>query len=199
VQEVNGSSQIINPSSFESDDAALVLKCKKGDQGAWDVLVDRYQRLVYSIPRRAGLTSEQCDDVFQDVFLVLFQKLDEIEQPDKLRSWIVTTAKFKTWGIVRARRDEIEIDASAEDGSRAFELEDKKPLADEVIIELENQHLIRSAIAKLDERCQKIISMIYLRQSAASYEEVADAVGTGSTSISPMRSRCLEKLKKLLT
>jgi len=43
------------------------------------------------------------------------------------------------------------------------------------------------------------ISMLYLSAAAASYAEVADAVGVGETSISPLRSRCLKKLEKLLT
>jgi DNA-directed RNA polymerase specialized sigma24 family protein len=54
------------------------------------------------------------------------------------------------------------------------------------------------ALKQMEERCQKILSMIYLRDSAASYAEVAAAIGVGETSISPMRSRCLQKLAKIL-
>ena len=77
---------------------------ERGDQSAWDELVARYQRLIYAIPRRAGLTEEQSADVFQEVFLTLFEKIDDIEQPEKIRSWIVTTAKFKTWASVRGSK-----------------------------------------------------------------------------------------------
>lgn len=41
--------------------------------------------------------------------------------------------------------------------------------------------------------------MIYLQDEAASYAEVAGAIGVGETSISPMRARCLQKLAKILT
>ena len=89
---------------LERSDAELVRACRRGDQAAWDELVNRYQRLIFAIPRRAGLSEEQAADVFQEVFLTLFEKLDEIEQPEKIRSWIVTTAKFKTWGAVRSQK-----------------------------------------------------------------------------------------------
>lgn len=179
-------------------DADLVSECKKGSNDAWDRLVARYQRLIFAIPRRAGLSEEQCADVFQEVFLTLFEKLDHIEQPEKLRSWIVTTAKFKTWGVVRgtkniyspANEEEMELEMS--------NIKDDTPLADEMLIELEQQHLIRTALNKLEEQCIKILSMIYLQEPAASYVEVATAIGVGSTSISPMRARCLKKLEKLL-
>ena len=42
--------------------------------------------MIYAIPRRAGLTEDQAADVFQEVFLTLFEELDDIEQPEKIRS-----------------------------------------------------------------------------------------------------------------
>ena len=180
-------------------DADLVQRCRKNEQLAWDELVDRYQRLIFAVPKRAGLNDDQAADIFQDVFLTLYQKIDEIEQPERIRAWIVTTAKFKTWAVVRgekglhspATEEEMEVEMG--------NLPDSSPLADDVLIELEEQHLIRTAVAKLDERCRTIISMVYLNAATASYVDVGEAIGVGATSISPLRSRCLKKLEKLLT
>jgi RNA polymerase sigma factor (sigma-70 family) len=180
-------------------DAELLQACRRGDETAWNDLVDRYQRLISTIPRRAGLTEEQTADVFQEVFLTLFEKLDEIEQPDKLRSWLVTTAKFKTWRVVRGEKGFYSPDTEEEMAEEMASLPDSSPLADAVLIRLEEQHQIRTALKELEDRCQKILSMIYLRDTAASYAEVAAAIGVGETSISPMRSRCLQKLAKILT
>lgn len=194
--------QIIEPAFEASDvaryDADLVARCRRGDQAAWDELVDRYQRLIYAIPRRAGLTDEQASDVFQDVFLTLFQRIDEIEQPGRIRSWIVTTTKFKTWGVIRGSKGFYSPGTEEEMESEMANIADASPLADELLIELEEQHLIRSAMAGLEEKCRRILSMIYLSEPAASYAEVGAAIGVGETSISPMRSRCLKKLGKIL-
>ena len=184
---------------IESSDAELIRQCRDGRQDAWDKLVSRYQRLIYAIPRRAGLNDEQAADVFQDVFLTLFEKLDEIEQPEKIRSWIVTTAKFKTWAVVRGSKGFFSPESEEEMEQEMANLTDAAPLADDQLVELEQQHLIRTALAQLEERCQKILSMLYLADNTASYVEVAQAVGVGETSISPLRSRCLKKLEKLLT
>ena len=171
---------------------------RRGDQMAWDTLVDRYQRLIYAVPRRAGLSEEQASDVFQEVFLTLVEKIDEIEQPDRIRSWMVTTAKFKTWGLIRGSKGFYAPETNEEMENEMASIADTSPLADELLIELEEQHLIRTALTELEERCQKILSMIYLTDPAASYLEVAAAVGVGETSISPLRSRCLKKLEKVL-
>jgi RNA polymerase sigma factor (sigma-70 family) len=184
---------------LEKTDAELILACRRGDESAWNTLVDRYQRLIITIPRRAGLTEEQASDVFQEVFLTLFEKLNEIEQPEKIRSWIVTTAKFKTWGAVRSSKGFYTPETEEEMELEMASLKDKSPLADDLLIQLEQQHQIRTALKELEERCRKILSMIYLRERAASYAEVASVIGVGETSISPMRSRCLQKLAKVLT
>jgi len=189
---------VFTASGLERSDADLIRQCRDGNQKAWDELVGRYQRLIYAIPRRAGLTDEQASDVFQEVFLTLFEKLDEIEQPEKIRSWIVTTAKFKTWAVVRSSKGLYSPESEEEMEQEMANLPDRSPLADDVLIELEQQHLIRTALKQLEERCQKILSMLYLRNATASYSEVAEAVGVGETSISPMRSRCLKKLEKIL-
>jgi len=184
--------------SLERSDAELVRDCRRGSQTAWDELVARYQRLIFAIPRRAGLTDEQAADVFQEVFLTLFEKIDDIEQPEKIRSWIVTTAKFKTWATVRASKGLYSPENEEEMEQEMANLTDTMPLADDMLIELEQQHLIRAALKQLEERCQKILSMLYLNHTTATYSEVAQVVGVGETSISPLRSRCLKKLEKLL-
>lgn len=178
-------------------DAELFLACRNGKENAWEELVERYQRLIATIPRRAGLTEEQVSDVFQDVFMTLLEKIQSIEQPEKIRSWLVTTTKFKTWAIVNGRHDQVSIDD--EDNSAAFILSDDSPLADDKLIELEQQHIIRTALGQLEERCRTILTMLYLKDPPSSYLEVAEKIGVGETSISPLRARCLNKIAKILS
>lgn len=188
----------ISAKSLEKSDAELVRACRKGDETAWNAIVERYQRLVFTVPRRAGLSEEQASDVFQEVFMTLFEKLGEIEQPEKIRSWLVTTAKFKTWGTVRGEKGFYSPESEEEMEFEIASLKDNSPLAEDVLIQLEEQHLIRTALKELEERCQKILSMLYLTEPAASYAEVAAVIKVGETSISPLRSRCLKKLGKIL-
>lgn len=199
VETAHKKSEIkISAKGLEKSDADLVKSCRKGDETAWNALVDRYQRLVFAVPRRAGLSEERAADVFQEVFMTLFEKLDEIEQPDKIRSWLVTTAKFKTWGTVRGEKGFYSPESEEEMEFEMASLPDNAPLAEDVLIQLEEQHLIRTALKELEERCQKILSMLYLTEPAASYAEVALVIKVGETSISPLRSRCLKKLGKIL-
>ena len=193
IKGVSLSSQIL-----AGEDARLVARCRSGDASAWNEIVDRYQRLIITIPRRAGLSEDAAADIFQDVFVALFEKLDELEQPEKLRSWLVTTAKFKTWGLVRRERGNYAPATEEELDAELAAIPDKAALADDALIELEDQHIIRNAMRQLEEKCRTILTMLYLAEPAASYADVGRAIGVGESSISPMRSRCLKKLGKHL-
>ncbi len=185
-------------SGLAATDAELLRACRRGDETAWNKLVERFERLIITIPRRAGLSEEQSADVFQEVFLTLFEKLDEIEQPERIRSWLVTTAKYKSWSVIRSAKNNYSPATDEEMEAEMNNLPDAAPLADERLIELEQQHQIRAGLNELEEKCRAIISMIYLRDAAASYAEVAREINVGETSISPMRARCLKKLAKIL-
>ncbi len=181
-------------------DEKLVLACRKGDESAWEALVNRYQRLIYTIPRRAGLDEDQSAEVFQDVFATLLRKLDQIEQPERLHAWIVTTARRMTWRFIsREKSPAMTVsygDGGAED--EAAQVPDDAPLPEEVLLKLEEQQRVRRAVAALDERCRKLIQMLFYQPVSPPYAEIAEALGTTEGSIGPTRARCLQKMLRLM-
>lgn len=181
-------------------DKELLTACRNGDESSWNALVDRYQRLIYTIPRRAGLNQDQASEVFQDVFVTLLQKIDDINEPDRLHAWLVTAARRKTWRLLSKERTWRGLDSDEEDdGEESVTLiADSNPLPDEVLLRLEEQHRVRTAVGELDERCHKLLTMLYYQTDPPSYAEIADAFGTSEGSIGPTRARCLKKLLRLL-
>ena len=185
---------------MELSDKQLLLACRNGDQAAWETLIKRYQRLMYAIPRRAGLDEDQSADVFQEVFATLFQKLDDIQQPERLHSWLVTTARRKTWRVITKQRETQNTVADDESGSaeEMSSIPDNAALPDEVLLKLEEQHRVRTAVAALDDRCRKLLTLLFYETEPPSYAEIATLLGTSEGSIGPTRARCLEKMLRLL-
>ena len=180
-------------------DLELVLACRRGDQLAWEKLIRRYQRLIYAIPLRAGLDEDQAADIFQDVFTTLFQKLDDIEEPEKLQAWLVTTTRRKTWRIISQSqvggRAATNHDLQQEEAST---IRDETPLPDEQLLMLEEQHRIRTALSSLDQRCRTLLELLFYRREPPSYAEIAASLGIPEGSIGPTRARCLAKLLRVL-
>ena len=184
---------------MENSDLQLVLACRRGEQPAWEILLRRYQRLIYAIPIRAGLNEDQAAEIFQDVFTTLFQKLNDIEDPERLQAWLVTTARRKTWRTISKTRGRPHSDGNADlSTDEAVAIRDESPLPDEQLLILEQQHQIRTAVSLLDERCRTLLEMLFYRTEAPSYAELAAILGIPEGSIGPTRARCLAKLLRML-
>jgi RNA polymerase sigma factor (sigma-70 family) len=184
---------------MEDSDLQLVLACRRGDQLAWETLIRRYQRLIYTIPLRAGLDEDHAAEIFQDVFTTLFEKLNDIEQPEKLQAWLVTTTRRKTLHEVSKARVRQQSQVTTDESPNvATSIRDEAPLPDEQLLMLEEQHRIRTAVSSLDERCKTLLEMLFYVAEPPSYADVAAFLGIPEGSIGPTRARCLAKLLRML-
>src|SRR5262252_2707557 len=85
-------------------DRELVAACLDGDSSAWEALIVRYQRLIYSIAVKMGLPSDDAADVFQSICLRLVEKLPTLRDHQKLSSWIITSTRRECWRVSAATR-----------------------------------------------------------------------------------------------
>jgi RNA polymerase sigma factor (sigma-70 family) len=185
---------------MEPTDKQLLLACRRGEESAWEALVNRYQRLMYAIPRRAGLDDDQAAEVFQEVFTTLLQKLNDIDDPDRLHAWLVTTAKRKTWRLISKNRLTGQMHSGDDedgDGAELAKIPDDSPLPDEVLLKLEEQHRVRTTLGLLEERCRRLLTMLFYQPEAPPYAEIAVSLGIPEGSVGPTRARCLEKMLRL--
>ena len=182
---------------MEPSDEALILACRRGDAAAWETLIARYQRLVFSIPRRAGLDTDLSAEVFQQVFTVLLQRLDQIEHPMHISAWLATTARREARRVRWRERGSAFTPGNQEITTE--EILDTALLPDEVLVRLEEQHTVRSAVARLDERCRTLVLLLLYQRDPPAYAEIAAALQMAEGSIGPTRARCLQKLRHLLT
>jgi RNA polymerase sigma factor (sigma-70 family) len=196
LKTVAGWRLAVEPNRFmETPDAQLVEACRRGDQAAWETLVRRYQRLVYSIPRRAGLDEQNAADVFQRVFASLFEQLDSLAQPDRVSAWLVTVSRRETVRMVRqvaVARGQLEGEAAAAN------VADTDPIAEEMLQRLEEQRALRQAVENLAPRCQDLVKLLFFGPDPLPYADVARRLGMAEGSIGPIRGRCLEQLKRNL-
>jgi RNA polymerase sigma factor (sigma-70 family) len=180
---------------MEQSDEMLVLACRQGDAVAWEQLVARYERLIYTIALRSGLDDEEAVDVLQHVFAQLVEHLQEIEEPARIRAWFRTTTRYEAW---RIRRRERILGTTISTDDNEITLPDKAPLPDEVLLRLEEQHNLRTALAALDERCRRMLMAMFFDPDSPSYTQIATELGIPEGSIGPTRGRCLQKLRALL-
>jgi len=177
--------------SETSTDRALWSGIKGADPLAWNILVRRYEALVYTIATRAGLSMADASDCFQQTWLLLFKHKRKITQPERISAWLTTTAKREAIRIGRRQNRDVDIDAIPQ-------IADVRPLADQELENMERRSRLESVMRSLDERCRKLLSALFLEPESRSYEEIADDLGFPKNSMGPVRSRCLAKLRTLV-
>lgn len=178
-------------------DAELVKSCMAGDNDAWATLLRRYHQLIYSIPRRYGLDADDAADVYQGVCLALWNGLARLRSEKALTNWIVTTTSRQADRLSRRRKLQKPA-GGEEDEDRMARLPAPAvdPLGD--IEDIQKKHGLRRAMARLPEKCSELLTRLYLAEKSTDYDSVAADIGIPRGSIGPTRSRCLDKLRKLL-
>jgi RNA polymerase sigma factor (sigma-70 family) len=177
-------------SASREHDHRLVKACLRGDEQAWVAVWERYGSLVKSVAHRTGCDSEEARDVVQRVALVALEKLETLRDPKKLAPWLAGVARLQSLEMIRQRRP-------------ASELDDRMivsdPRYDEEMSRAEDLGRLRQAFAMLEDRCQRLLHRLLLKEPPDSYQDVARDEDLSATSIGPIRRRCMTRLGKLVT
>ena len=184
----------------QSSDSEIITSCLQGEANAWEALIHRYQRLIYSIPLKMRLSQDDAADIFQAVCLKLYENLSKLREQERLSSWLITTTNRECWRLSARQRREAPADdlGNEEESDIISQLPANTPLPDEERIALEQQQAVRQGIAALSERCRELLTRLFYQKEELSYQEIARQMEMPIASIGPTRARCLDKLKKLL-
>jgi len=175
-------------------DSEIIEACLNGDSQAWDALLVRYQRLIYSIPLRYGLSEHDANDIFQNVSILLLENLIRLRDRERLGAWLVITTRRECWRMFRQQpstRFSSESDALDEHvPSKAFVEDD--------FLAMERQSIVRAAVDLLGMPCRQLITTLFYVEPRPAYSEIAREFSLSEGSVGPTRARCLEKLMNIL-
>lgn len=170
--------------------ARLVQACLDNRSRAWDELLERYGRLIWSVCQRGGLRPEEAEEVFQRTWVAVVEGLGRLRDPDRLGSWIATTARHQVYQLfaesARLRRRSAPLDALAEASVPAA--------VEEGLEQAQRAAALEDALAALDPACRQLLELLFLADPPLDYQEIARRTGLAVGSIGPKRARCLSRL-----
>jgi RNA polymerase sigma factor (sigma-70 family) len=179
--------------SIESD-YDLIVACRINDTRAWEQLLDRYQRLVFSIPLNYGLSHDDAAEITQITFTILLQSLETLHEDSHLGAWLAVVARRHTWRLLERYRHE----QASDDTEVSRSLDSSDPNTNDELERLEVLEWLHTGLTRLDQRCRKLIIALYLDPQQASYTEIGERFGIPVGSVGPTRARCLKRLKQVL-
>ena len=169
-------------------------ECLRGNQQAWSSVVEKYKNLVYSAPVKYRMSPQDAADIFQEVWVDLYEELKNLRKPGALGGWLISVASHKCYQRKLRRVREAE---QQQPGN------DREPRSREMLFpewkeQAERAQLLRDTVAALPERCQRMIQMLFYQDPPVPYADVARQLGLATGSIGFIRGKCLERLRASL-
>ena len=166
-------------------DLELLTSCRAGDPEAWELLVERYERLVFSVALRNGVTREEAADITQMTFIALLESIEKLREEQRVASWLMSVARRLAWRQ-RRRSDRERLGLEGVSWS------------DDAIGTWERIAVIQEGLQRLGGACRDLIMALYFDPATPTYAAVAERLGRPVGGIGPMRARCLQRLRSLL-
>ena len=166
-------------------------KVRDGDPAAWRSVVERYSALVYTVAMRTGLSEFDAEDCAQHAWMALYRNRRAIRDPARLPVWLIRTTRREAVRMIRRRMRQNQFADDPVDVP-------SPTLPDDEMLRLERQAILEIGLGRLDERCRKILRALFLAPEDKSYAEIARSAGVKPNTFGPLRSRCLNRLRKIL-
>ena len=162
------------PSQSSEQDRELVEKALKGNQSAYNELMEKYRNALTRHVQRMVRQQGEVDDLVQECFIKAFSALNSYSTDYAFSTWLYKIATNHTIDFLRKKKlSTMSIDRpiQTKDGEVEYELPDVSYRPDRHIVEDERRVLIQEAIGQLPEKYNRVIVMRH--QQEKSYEEIA--------------------------
>lgn len=179
---------------MEETDYQLILALRRGDSRAWETVLSKYERLLFYIPLKYGLSRDDAADVAQYCFISLTQNIDTLRDDSNLKGWLSTVAQRQSWRLMQ--RYQRERPGETENVAEDTAVLGKAPA--DFVSRSEMITWLHDGLTHIGESCRDLLINLYLDWEQPSYEEVAQRLQLSVGSIGPLRARCLKRLKEVL-
>lgn len=171
-----------HPSSLSDEE--LVRQCLAGDSSTFEVLIKRYERMVYGFVLRKVSDAGTAQDLAQETFLIGFENLKRLKDHARVKSWLMGISGNLVRDYYKRRKL-----AGLPEGFEG-EFVGIDPL--QSVEDQEKHELLYKAMAKLSERYRAVLVKRYLE--GAEYEEIAADLGLSIGAVEV----CMHRARKAL-
>jgi RNA polymerase sigma factor (sigma-70 family) len=171
------------------DEEALVNSILAGDQQAFDVLISQYKRLVLQMVARLIDNEQDREELCQDVFVRVFEKLDKFNFESKLSTWIATIAYRMAVNLLKKKK----VKKREEDlDTIAFKIG-----TEDLSLEQEDfTNFVHSLIKQMPENYRVALTLFHIE--GFSYPEIVVVMDVPENTVKSYLFRARQKLRTLV-
>ena len=182
-------------------DSDLVVLCQQGDRLALEVLVKKYQRIVFSMLYQLAPDWEDISDLAQEVFIRVYKHIGNLRNPKTFRAWLNQITVNLFYDELRKKPKKlntISLDRGfgEEDDDQTREYPDLSQCPDEVVLNKELASFIKKAVNELPEQFRVVVVLRELQ--GLSYEEISESLGCELGTVKSRLARGRARLQLML-
>jgi RNA polymerase sigma-70 factor, ECF subfamily len=166
-------------SAADTSDLSLVRRVQRGDKGAFDALVLKYQHKVVKLVMRYVRNPAEAEDVAQEAFIKAYRALAQFRGDSAFYTWLyriaINTAKN---AVVSRDRNPVEFDLDAQGSDESYDMQSRlkdSETPEGLVLTEEIRGTVNAAIEALPEDLRTAIILRELE--GLSYEEIASTMG----------------------
>jgi RNA polymerase sigma-70 factor, ECF subfamily len=175
----------LNPRKAIVDPATLkgwITGARQGDIGAYQNLYGAFAHKILNFIYRMVRSPEEAEDLTQETFIAVYQKLGTLKDVDKFEPWLFRIARNFVYQKYRMRvPPSVPIEEPDEEGQIRVQLADTRKNPDEAFQTRELEDVVSKIIAGLPEKYREVFVLSALQN--LSYEQIADIVGRSLASV----------------
>jgi RNA polymerase sigma-70 factor (ECF subfamily) len=159
-----------------------IKRAKKGDLGSYHKIYDVFARKVMNFIYRMVNSADEAEDLTQETFVAVYQKLGSLKDNSKFEPWLFRIARNFVYQEYRTRAPAtISVDALDDDGQPVTQLIDARKNPDEAFQAKELENVVQNVIGGLPEKYREVFVLSAIRR--LSYQEIAEIVGRSLPSV----------------
>ena len=155
---------------------------KKGDIGAYRQIYEAFARKVLNFIYRMVDSVEEAEDLTQETFVTVYQKLSTLKDDSKFEPWLFRIARNYVYQRYRSRPPaSVSIDEIDGEGQAVTELADDRKNPDEAFLARELGGVVQQVVNALPEKYREVFVLSAIQHR--SYQEIAEIVGRSLPSV----------------
>jgi RNA polymerase sigma-70 factor (ECF subfamily) len=188
--------------ALRDPDIRIMLRVRADEPGAFEELVELYQRRLVAVMHHLVGTVEEAEDLAQEVFLRIYRSRKKYRARAKLSTWLFTIANNLALNFLRSRKRKPTVPLNLRDsgplGPRPAEqlVRDKANQPVQRIQQEELAAVVRQALEGLNERQR--MAVVLNKFEDMNYAEIADVMGLTVKGVKSLLSRARANLRTVL-
>ena len=180
---------------MKNNDAELIQSILSGDENAFAELVKKYQKPVHALAWRVIGDFHIAEDITQDTFLIVYQRLHTLKDPTQFLGWLYVIARRRCYAWLRKKRirtqplEDAETTMIQEDVYSRHVIEERANTAIDA-----QREVVKRLLAKLKESERTVMTLYYLGEMTV--EEISKFLGVSAGTIKSRLQRARNRLQK---